>query len=228
MDMYEIKKNVDKIRGGGYTFFLLPNIYKEVSYRLNKDEYKLYYPYPDSDKVIMYSDNIPKIRLYEIISYYPLTHSEIMGSLFSLNIKNEVLGDIIVDNGKYYFYVMDEISSLILQEYSFVGNKSIKIREIDIHTLDNYRKKFEEKEIIVSSLRIDTVISRIIGTSRDKIKDKIKNKEILVNYKVLTNNSYFLHVDDVFSVRKFGKYKFMWIVKMTKKDNYIIKYLKYI
>ena len=228
MDMYEIKKNVDKIRGGGYTFFLLPNIYKEVSYRLNKDEYKLYYPYPDSDKVIMYSDNIPKIRLYEIISYYPLTHSEIMGSLFSLNIKNEVLGDIIVDNGKYYFYVMDEISSLILQEYSFVGNKSIKIREIDIHTLNNYRKKFEEKEIIVSSLRIDTVISRIIGTSRDKIKEKIKNKEILVNYKVLTNNSYFLHVDDVFSVRKFGKYKFMGIVKMTKKDNYIIKYLKYI
>ena len=228
MDMYEIKKNVDKIRGGGYTFFLLPNIYKEVSYRLNKDEYKLYYPYPDSDKVIMYSDNIPKIRLYEIISYYPLTHSEIMGSLFSLNIKNEVLGDIIVDDGKYYFYAMDEISSLILQEYSFVGNKSIKIREIDIHTLDNYRKKFEEKEIIVSSLRIDTVISRIIGTSRDKIKDKIKNKEILVNYKVLTNNSYFLHVDDVFSVRKFGKYKFMGIVKMTKKDNYIIKYLKYI
>lgn len=226
--MYEIKKNVDKIRGGGYTFFLLPNICKEVSYRLNKDEYKLYYPYPDSDKVIMYSDNIPKIRLYEIISYYPLTHSEIMGSLFSLNIKNEVLGDIIVDDGKYYFYVMDEISSLILQEYSFVGNKSIKIREIDIHTLDNYRKKFEEKEIIVSSLRIDTVISRIIGTSRDKIKDKIKNKEILVNYKVLTNNSYFLHVDDVFSVRKFGKYKFMGIVKMTKKDNYIIKYLKYI
>ena len=44
------------------------------------------------------------------------------------------------NNGKYYFYVMDEISSLILQEYSFVGNKSIKIREIDIHTLDNYRK----------------------------------------------------------------------------------------
>ena len=48
MDMYEIKKNVDKIKHGGYTFFLLPNIYKSVSYKLNKNEYNLYYPYPDA------------------------------------------------------------------------------------------------------------------------------------------------------------------------------------
>ena len=100
MDKYEIKKNVDKIKRGGYTFFLAPNIYKEVSYRLNKKEYDLYYPYPDSDKVIMYSDSIPKIKLYEIISYYPLSHREILGSLFGLNISNEVFGDIIVDNDK--------------------------------------------------------------------------------------------------------------------------------
>ena len=228
MDMYEIKKNVDKIKRGGYTFFLAPNIYKEVSYRLNKKEYDLYYPYPDSDKVIMYSDNIPKIRLYEIISYYPLTHREILGSLFGLNISNEVFGDIIVDNDKYYFYVMDEISDLIEKDFSFVGNKPIKLKEIDIHTLDNYRKKYEEFEIIVSSLRLDTVISRIIGTNRDKIKDKIRDKEVLVNYEIIRNNSYVFREGDIFSIRKFGKYKFIGIVKNTKKDNYIIKYLKYI
>ncbi len=228
MDMYEIKKNVDKIKRGGYTFFLAPNIYKEVSYRLNKKEYDLYYPYPDSDKVIMYSDSIPKIKLYEIISYYPLSHREILGSLFGLNISNEVFGDIIVDNDKYYFYVMDEISDLIEKDFSFVGNKPIKLKEIDIHTLDNYRKKYEEFEIIVSSLRLDTVISRIIGTNRDKIKDKIRDKEVLVNYEIIRNNSYVFREGDIFSIRKFGKYKFIGIVKNTKKDNYIIKYLKYI
>ena len=228
MDMYEIKKNVDKIKRGGYTFFLLPNICKEVSYKLNKNDYQLYYPYPDSDKVIMYTDVIPKIKLYEIISYYPLTHSEIMGSLFGLNISGEVFGDIIVDNDRYYFYVMDEIFDLIESDFSFVGNKPIKIKEIDIHTLDNYRKKYTEYELIVSSLRIDTVISRIIGANRDKIKDKIRSKEIMINYNYLTNNSYVLHDGDIFSIRKFGKYKFVGIVKTTKKDNYIIKYLKYI
>ena len=228
MDMYEIKKNVDKIKRGGYTLFLMPIICREISYKLNKNEYNIYYPYPDSDKVIMYTNRLPKIKLYEIISYYPLTHREILGSLFGLNISNEVFGDIIVSDNKYYFYVMDEISSLIEKEYSFVGNKPIKIKEIDIHTLDNYKRLYEENEIIVSSLRVDTVISRIIGTSRDKIKDKIKDKDILVNYDILTNNSYVLKENDIFSIRKYGKYKYIGIINNTKKDNYIIKYLKYI
>ncbi len=228
MEMYEVKKNVDKIKRGGYTFFLMPNICKEVSYRLNKKEYNLYYPYPESDKVIMYSNKIPKVKLYEIISYYPITHREILGSLFALNISNEAFGDIVIDNGKYYFYVMDEIASLIENDFSFVGNKPIKIKEIDIHTLDNYKRLYEENEIIVSSLRVDTIISRIIGTSRDKIKDKIKDKDILVNYEILSNNSYVLKENDIFSIRKYGKYKYIGIIKNTKKDNYIIKYLKYI
>ena len=34
--------------------------------------------------------------------------------------------------------------------------------------------------------------------------------------------------NDIFSVRKFGKYKFIGIEKTTRKDNYIIKYLKYV
>ena len=94
--------------------------------------------------------------------------------------------------------------------------------------VDILKKKYEEVEIIVSSLRIDTVISRIIGTNRDKIKDKIKNKEIMINYNYLSNNSYTFRDGDIFSIRKFGKYKYVGIIKTTKKDNYIIKYLKYI
>ena len=37
-----------------------------------------------------------------------------------------------------------------------------------------------------------------------------------------------LKENDIFSIRRYGKYKFIGVVKNTKKDNYIIKYLKYI
>ena len=33
---------------------------------------------------------------------------------------------------------------------------------------------------------------------------------------------------DIFSVKKYGKYKYVGIVKATKKDNYIIKVLRYL
>lgn len=227
-NIYEIKKNIDKIKHGKHTNFITPNIYKEISSKLKKDEYNIYHPYPDSDKIILYTTKIPTIHLFEITSYYPLTHSSILGSLFSLNIQNEVFGDIIVDNNKYYFYTINEIKDFIKNNLHQIGKYPIKLTEIDIHTLDNYQRKYEESEIITSSLRIDTIISRIIGTSRDKVKTKIKNKEIILNYNILTNNSYTLKENDTFSIRKLGKYKFIKIVKKTKKDNYIIKYYKYL
>ena len=45
-----------------------------------------------------------KVRLYEIISYFPLVHQEILGSLFGLNIADEVFGDIIIDNDNNFYY----------------------------------------------------------------------------------------------------------------------------
>ena len=83
-------------------------------------------------------------------------------------------------------------------------------------------------EFVVSSLRADAVIARIISSNRETVKNKIKNKDILVNYKVLANNSYVFRDGDIFSIRKFGKYKFSGVVKMTKKDNYVICCFKYL
>lgn len=225
---YEIEKNVDKIKRGGYTDFIAPNIYKDIVGKLKKVDYCVYYPYPDSEKVILYTNEIPVVRLFEIISYSPLTHSMIMGSLFGLNIKSEVIGDIIINDDKYYFYVTDKIGDFIKNNLLFVGSCSVKVKEIDIDVLRKYHRRYEEKEIIVSSLRIDNVISKIIATNRDKVKEKIKDKEVFLNYEVVTNGSYILKNDDVFSIRSFGKYKFVGVVKMTKKDNYIVKYFKYL
>ena len=109
-----------------------------------------------------------------------------------------------------------------------IGNNSIKIEEIDIEYLENYERKYESHEIIFSSLRIDNVLSKIIKTNREKISDKIKNKEVFLNYEIVTKNSINLKPGDIFSIRKYGKYKFDSIINNTKKSNLIIKYLKYI
>ena len=51
---------------------------------------------------------------------------------------------------------------------------------------------------------------------------------ILLNHDLLKNNSYVLKPGDIFSIRRFGKYKYVGVIKNTKKDNYIIKCLKYL
>ena len=109
-----------------------------------------------------------------------------------------------------------------------IGNKKVIVEEVDINILEDYERKYENHEIIVSSLRIDTVISRIINTNRKNVLNKIKDKEIILNYEVLTKVSYNLKENDIFSIKRYGKYKFIGIINNTKKDNLVIKYLKYI
>lgn len=227
-DYFLIEKNISKIINNKHTNFLDPSILSKVVSKLKEYNYQIYYPYKESDKVILYTKEIPKIRLLEIISYDKLTHREILGSLFGLNIDNELFGDIIIDNNHYYIMVMDSIYDLIIKDYNMVGNKYIKLKEVPLSTINNYQRKYEEIELIVSSIRIDTVISRLIGISRDSVKKIFQDNEIILNYEVLSKINYNLNNNDIFSIRKYGKYKYLGIIKTSKKDNYIIKIYKYI
>lgn len=227
-DYYTIQKNVDKIKREGYTNFLDPNVLSKVCSKLKGYTYQIYYPYKESEKAIIYTKKTPKIRLLEIITEKPLKHNEIMGSLFSLNIDSETFGDIIVDNNKYYIMIMDSIYPLINSQLNMVGNNHIQTKEVPLGILNNYQRKYKEINLIVSSLRIDTIISRLIGTSREDVKKKFLNEEIILNYEPCHKLNYNLNTNDIFSIRKYGKYKFDSIIKTTKKDSYIIKIYKYI
>ena len=139
-----------------------------------------------------------------------------------------MFGDIILYDGRYFIYVLKLFQNYFEMNFTKVRNSSVELVSLDISYLEDYERDYEEIELIVSSERIDTVISSIIHSNRNVIKDKIKDKEILLNHDLLKNNSYILKSGDVFSIRKFGKYKYVGIIKSTKKDNYIVKCLKYL
>ncbi len=109
-----------------------------------------------------------------------------------------------------------------------VGSSYIKLKEVPLSTINNYHRKYEEIELIVSSTRIDTVVSRLIGVSRDSVKKKFQDNDVILNYEVCNKINYNLNNNDIFSIRKYGKYKYVGIIKTSKKDNYIIKVYKYI
>lgn len=123
--------------------------------------------------------------------------------------------------------IMDSIYNLIIKEYNMVGNHHIKLKEVPLSILNNYTREYQEIKFIVSSLRIDNVISRIIGTSRETIKKKFYDDEIILNYEPCHKLDYNLNENDIFSIRKYGKYKFGGVIKNSKKGNYIIKCYKY-
>lgn len=227
-DIYKINNAVEKIKSGNNTLFLDQREYKLVTSKLKKHEYKVYYPYKDSEKVMLYTGNMPIIKLFKINTAEKIRHQDILGSLFALNIDSSFVGDIVLYNDDYYVYIENNLSTYIKDNLNIIGNKKVVLEEVSLDVLKDYERKYEENEMIVSSLRIDSIVSSIIKSSRSKAIEKMKNKEVIVNYEVMSKNSYLLKENDIFSIRRYGKYKFVGIVKSTKKDNYIVKYLKYV
>ena len=225
---YIIDKHIEKLYKYGYTDFLLPNEFLQVKNKLKKTEYNVYKPYIDSEKVILYRKIKPEIVLYKIISSETLRHQDILGTLFSLNLSIYVYGDIVIDNGNYYLFVLPVISRYLESNLINIRNVPITLEKEDLSVIANYQRKYEKIEIQVSSLRIDVILSKITRLSRNSISEKIKSNEIYLNYNILTNNSYIIKENDIFSIKKYGKYKYNNVVNITKKGNFIIVIDKYI
>ena len=224
--MYLIEKTINKLYSNGYTFFLNPKELQDVISHLKKNTYEIVKPYKGSEKNIIYTKN-PEIILFEIKTKANLRHQDILGSLFSLKISDNLFGDIIITNNHYYFYTFKNMETFFEQEFTQIGKNSIELEEKELDLLKDYEKEFEELEIITSSLRIDSVIAKVIHTNRDSIKDLIKDKKIIYNYELLKSGAKNLKIGDTFSIRKYGKYYFNNILMNTKKDNLIISIFKY-
>ena len=226
--MYFIKKTINKLYQEGITFFLNPKELKEITNHLKKNTYLIFKPYEEAEKIILYLNEQPNIILFEIITSNKLRHQDILGTLFSLGIDEHLFGDIIITNNHYYFYTFKNLKTYFEMELTKIKNSNIELIERDINLLYNYQPSFEKLKVITSSLRIDSVISKVIHTNRDNIKDLIKEKKIIYNYDLLKDNTKLLKENDTFSVRKYGKYKFTKVITTTKKDNLIIEILKYL
>lgn len=226
--MYYVEKNLTRLSHGQHTFFLDPKGLNEVTCKLKKNEYSIYYPYKDSEKNIIYNRDVPKVILYEIVCNVKLRHQDILGSIYALNISGELFGDVLIIDGHYYVYILDIVRNYFETNFLMIKNSRIELREISIDTFKDYERSYKEEIHIVSSNRVDTVISSIIHTGRNNINDKIKKKEIILNYDFLKSVSYKLRDVDTFSIKKIGKFKYNGIIKNTKSNNLIISIYKYL
>ncbi len=227
-DIYKIKNSVQKLANGKETLFLDFNEYNIIKKEIKDKDYKVFYPNKSSEKIILYNDELPSVSLYKINSINKLRHQDILGSILSLNISSSYLGDIIIDNDNYYFYILSNLDEFIKSNLNKIGNYNISLDKISLEVMKNYERKYEELTHVVTSLRIDNVISKIIGVNRKEVLNKINNKEVILNNNILLKNTYVLKENDIFSIRRYGKYKYVGIINNTKKDNYVIKYLKYV
>lgn len=225
--IYTVEKIVEKVLYSNSTNFVEIKYLNRVKKELKNIKYNIYEPFIGATKVILYN-KLPNIKIYEIVSSNDLRHQDILGTLYSLNISDEMFGDVVIWNNRYFIIILSSIDNYIKSNLTSIKNSKVDLIEKDPYYLKNYKQEYEEFNIIVPSIRVDVIVSKIINSSRSNALEKIKNGDIYLNYELLTKPTYMLKENDIFSIRKYGKYKFNGIINETKKGNIIVNISKYV
>ena len=155
-----------------------------------------------------------------------LSHRDFLGSLMNLGIKREMLGNIIVSDNCGYLLCLEQIADYIKNNLTRIKHTSVSVKEVD-SLPENIIKEPEPVELVVSSLRLDVLISAVYKLSRSEASKLFSSGKIFVNSKLTENTSYQLKENDIISVRGFGRFIFSEQLRKTKKDRLIVEIRKY-
>ena len=194
--IYTVEKIVEKVLYSNSTNFVEIKYLNRVKKELKNVKYNIYEPFVGATKVILYN-KMPNIKIYEIISSNDLRHQDILGTLYSLNISDEMFGDVVIWNNRYFIIIISSIDNYIKSNLTSIKNSKVDLIERDPYYLKDYKQEYEECIIIVPSIRVDVIVSKIINSSRSNALEKIKNGDIYLNYELLTKPTYMLKENDI-------------------------------
>ena len=152
----------------------------------------------------------------------PIHHRNVLGTIMSLGIERSTFGDINIVDNKIFIFVTREIEKYLVSNLIEINHQNVKFQKID--SFENFNQKGDIiKTINVASLRLDAVIARTLNISRAKAVEMIENKMVAINHIICENITKKCNLNEIISVRKFGRITILDNIKTTKKDRLSIK-----
>ena len=146
-----------------------------------------------------------------------------------LGIEREKIGDILVAEDGVDIIVCADIANSLLSLLPTLTRFSKS--KFNIITLSNVRiptTNTEKMEIIIPSLRIDSIVSELVHSSRAKALELINSERVFVNFEIITKSSKFINYGDIITIRGKGRFKIESLISSTKSGNIKIEVSKYI
>ena len=179
----------------------------------------------------MFSSPVPKPEDFplEAVTFFfrekdKLTHRDFLGSLMSLGIKRDQIGDILVSYGAAVVFASATVFPL-LGEIEKVGRVGVTQRSGIC--IDLPHQEYEEISVICASNRIDALIAAVCGLSREKAASLVRSGAAVINGVQCDSVSENVDEGDIFSVKGYGKFIFDSTGNLTKKGKNHIVIKKY-
>lgn len=163
-----------------------------------------------------YDIKIAEIRYPK--KFADLSHGKILGTLMGSGIERNTIGDIVTDGERWQFFADGAIMDFLSSSMDKVGNISIQLEEIAYTEIIMPKDSWEDKDEIVSSLRLDVVLASAFNISRQKSKELISSRKVKVNWNETERPDIVLGIYDVVSIRGYGRIRLQSIEGKTKKE----------
>lgn len=148
-----------------------------------------------------------------------LTHSKILGTVLNrLGIDRKLFGDILVTDEKAQIIVDQRFTTLFQDGIQKISKLPVSLVERPFSDMIESKEDYQEKEVLVSSLRLDTFLSSILKLSRSQTSVLVEKKMVQVNYHIVEKSDYPVKIGDLISVRRFGRIILLKENGQTKKD----------
>lgn len=219
--------------------FVTPDIYMKLKDRENNLGVKVdgYGVFEDCErrmiKFSVHSDGWEDYLVSTIIitnksKFKTLCHRDYLGSIMALGVKRNLFGDLVVEDNKCYVPISNTVYQFVMDNLTAIGNCPCSI-EVMERKYENLPKiNFDEKAIIVTSMRLDNIVPGICNLSRAKGTELINSGAVLLNYQSLDRKDKIVEVNDTITIRGYGKFKIRSIIGETGKGRMRILAGKYI
>lgn len=229
-----------------YTDFLSPlelQILKNVLNIINYKNYVIYGGIEESQRniIILFPEKLRELFTNQSFDYNSICncirivnksenydHKVYLGGLIKLGIKREKIGDIVVyDNGADVIINKDITKFVLSNLQELTRFKKSEITIIDIKNIVKKKQEYKNIKFIVSSLRLDNIVSELSRTSRNKANEILKQERVFVNYRNETKNTKIIQSKDLITIRGCGKFIIDDICGNTKNGKIILNVKKF-
>lgn len=148
-----------------------------------------------------------------------ITHGKILGTLLSTGIERERIGDIITDGDRWQVVVDRTMAQFLILNVKKIGNVGVHLEPMALSEILDSHEEWETETIIVSSMRLDALLSKVYHISRQRAKNAIASGEVKLNFMTMERGDIEVYPQDIVSLRKFGRFWIETVEGQTKKDN---------
>lgn len=193
---------------------------------MEASERKILYLYPDYEEDIG-RDFLSCLKVSGNFNFRRVGHRDYLGSVLSLGIKREMLGDIFVNDDSAYVICLMSMKDYISFHLEKVANVRVKVDVVEWNEVLNILPKGKEKIFVVNSLRLDSVVAGMFDLSRAQAQKLIDAERVQVDYQIWNHSSKQIEPPSVISAKGYGKGRAEEVIGQTRKDKWRLRTLLY-